>query len=366
MSVKLTSIIAYLENLAPVSLQESYDNSGLLIGSPEQMVNKALITLDVTPEVIEEAVAHGCDLIIAHHPLIFKGLKRITGSSEVETCVIEAIRNHLAIYAIHTNLDNITSGVNSQLARKLDLINTRILAPKTGSLKKIVTFCPTEYAHKVRMALFDAGGGHIGNYSHCSFNQTGEGTFMGLENSQPFVGEKEKLHTEAETRIETIVPSFRVNAVINAMLKAHPYEEVAYNIYPLENIYTAIGSGMIGTLEEPMPPLEFLNKIKKNLGCQHIKHNQLIPREVQTVAICGGSGSFLTEAAFRAKADVFVTADVKYHEFFEHRGKMTIVDAGHFETEQGTKELLESLLTKNFPNFALRISKKNINPVSFL
>ena len=366
MSVKLASIIAFLENLAPASLQESYDNSGLLIGQPEQMVNKALITLDVTPEVIDEAVSNGCDLIIAHHPLIFKGLKRLTGSSEVETCVIEAIRNHLAIYSIHTNLDNIPSGVNSQLAEKLGLINTRILSPKANMLKKIVTFCPTEHAHDVRTALFEAGGGHLGNYSHCSYNQAGEGTFMAHENSQPFVGEKEKLHTEAEIKIETIVPSFRVNKVIKALLHVHPYEEVAYDIYPLENTYRDAGSGMLGSLKEPMPPLDFLNKIKKNLGCQHIKHNQLITRHVQTVAICGGSGSFLSEAAFRANADVFVTADVKYHEFFEYRGKMTIVDAGHFETEQGTKVLLESLLTKNFPNFALRISKKNVNPVSFL
>ncbi len=366
MSLKLSSITTFLEHLAPISLQESYDNSGLLIGSPNQMVNKALITLDVTPEVIEEAVAHQCDLIIAHHPLIFKGLKRLNGNSEVETCVINAIKHNVAIYAIHTNLDNVEAGVNSQLAQKLELANTRILAPKTGNLKKIVTFCPTAYAEKVRMAMFEAGAGHIGNYSHCSYNQQGEGTFMGHENTKPFVGEKDKIHTESEVRIETIAPSFKVHSVINAMMETHPYEEVAYDIYPLDNVLNNIGSGMIGNLEQPMMPLDFLRKIKKNLDCQYIKHNQLIKHQVKTVAICGGSGSFLIEAAAKAKADIFITGDIKYHEFFEHRGKMTIVDAGHFETEQGTKELLESLITKNFPNFALRISKKNINPVSFL
>ncbi len=364
--MKLHQIASYLEEIAPLSLQEDYDNAGLLIGSPDMEIQGALITLDVTPEVIEEAIHHQCNLIIAHHPLIFRGLKKITGRNDVEKSVIMAIKNEVAIYAIHTNLDNVFEGVNHQLAVKLGLINLRILSGKSHMLRKIVTFAPGSHAEKIRMALFGAGAGNIGNYDQCSFNAEGTGTFRGNENTQPFVGTPEKIHHEKEIRIETVVPAFLVNQTIHALLEAHPYEEVAYDVYPIDNTYNKIGSGMIGELPEAMPIDKFLQNVKQSLGCQYIKHNALINRPVKRVAICGGSGSFLIGDAFRAKADVFITGDIKYHEFFEHQNEMTIADAGHFETEQNTKELLEGFLTKKFPNFALRISKKNVNPVSFL
>jgi len=364
--MKLAELISYLEEIAPLSLQEPYDNSGLLIGSADREIHRALLTLDVTGEVVAEAIAQNCDLIIAHHPLIFKGIKKITGSNDTERTIIEAIKADLVIYAIHTNLDNVFLGVNNMLAQKLGLQNLSILSGKNQLLKKIVTFCPVNQADQVRDALFNAGAGHIGNYDSCSFNLPGTGTFRGNESTHPYVGKPEQLHHEAEIRIETIVPDYLVRKTIAALIQAHPYEEVAYDIYPLENTSNSIGSGMIGELPHTVSPIEFLTTVKNVLGCQHVKHNKLIDHQVTRVAVCGGSGSFLIGDAFRAKADVFVTGDVKYHEFYEHLGLMTIVDAGHFETEQGIKELLEGLITKKFPNFALRISKKNVNPVSFL
>ncbi len=355
-----------LEKIAPLSLQEDYDNSGLLIGNNKSEINQVLICLDVTPEVIEEAINTKSDLIIAHHPIIFRGLKRINGNSIVEEVVYKAIKNDIAIYAIHTNLDNVSEGVNSMLASKLGIQNPRILSPSAGKLNKIVTFCPLEHADKVREAMFNAGAGHIGNYDSCSFNTIGEGSFKALENTKPFVGEKDKLHFEKEIRVETIVPDFKVSAVIKSLISAHPYEEVAYDIYPLNNIPTNTGAGMIGNLEQPMDISEYLIQVKNVLGIKCLKHNKLIDKKVEKVAICGGSGSFLINTAAKQKADLFISGDIKYHEFFEHQGIMTIADAGHYETEQFTKELIHAILTKKFPNFAIRISETNTNPVSCL
>jgi len=355
-----------LENIAPLSLQEEYDNSGLIIGNNRNEINQVLICLDVTPEVIEEAINTKSDLIIAHHPIIFKGIKRLNRESLVEEVVYKAIKNDIAIYAIHTNLDNVSEGVNSLLAEKLGIKNPQILSPTTGNLNKIVTFCPIDFADKVREAMFRAGAGHIGNYDSCSFSSPGDGSFKALENANPFVGEKDKLHFEKEIKIETIVPEFKVASVIKSLISAHPYEEVAYDIYPLKNISANTGAGMIGHLKKPMEITEYLEHVKNVLGIQCLKHNKLISKKLEKVAICGGSGSFLINAAAKQNADLFITGDIKYHDFFEHQGIMTIADAGHYETEQFTKELIHAILTKKFPNFAIRISETNTNPVSFL
>lgn len=364
MNIKdLTSV---LEMIAPLSLQEDYDNSGLLIGNNNDEINQVLICLDVTPKVIEEAINTKSDLIIAHHPVIFKGLKRINKDSLVEEVVYKAIKNDIAIYAIHTNLDNVSEGVNSILAEKLGIQNPCILSPLGGKLNKIVTFCPIEHANKVREAMFNAGAGYIGNYDSCSFNAEGEGSFKALENTNPYVGEKDKLHFEKEIRVETIVPDFKVPSVIKSLINAHPYEEVAYDIYPLNNISTNVGAGMIGKLEKPINISDYLNHVKDVLGIKCLKHNKLVDKKVEKVAICGGSGSFLIDTAAKQKADLFISGDIKYHEFFEHQGIMTIADAGHYETEQFTKELIHAILTKKFPNFAIRISETNTNPVSCL
>ncbi len=364
--MKVSQIISYLESIAPLSLQESYDNSGLLIGSSEKEITKALITLDITPEVMEEALKEDCNLIIAHHPLIFKGIKKLNGGNMVEDLVIKAIKNDIAVYAIHTNLDNVNNGVNSKLADRLGLTNRRILLPLPGKLKKLIVFCPNSHADAVREAMLASGAGYIGNYSHTSFNIQGTGSYKPLPGSNPFLGEVNKIHYEKETKIETIVPDFLLNYVISEMIKVHPYEEVAYDIIPLQNKDMKLGAGMFGELKVPELPETFLKKIKKSLNAKVIKHSPLLKKKISKIAICGGSGSFLINEAAKHKADIFVTADLKYHDYFLYNNQMILVDAGHYETEQFTKELLFEILTKKFPTFALQISRINTNPVSVL
>jgi len=362
----LNTITKELESIAPLQLQESYDNSGLLIGRPDSVITGVIITLDVTEEILKEAISKKCNLIIAHHPLIFKGIKSITGRNSIERIVEEAIKNDIAIYAIHTNLDNVDNGVNDILCQKLGLINTQILSVKSGLLRKLVTFCPIDHAEKVRESIFNAGAGQIGNYDNCSFNASGEGSFRALEDTNPFVGEKGKLHFEKETRIETIYPVYHERAILKALFEAHPYEEVAYDIYPLANNFKQVGAGMIGELESPKDETEFLKDIKKITGTGCVRHSALTGRKIKKVAVCGGSGSFLIPDALKHQADIFITGDVKYHEFFDAEGKMLIADVGHFESEQFSKELIYSILMKKFPTFAVQISEINTNSVNYL
>lgn len=364
--MKLSEIVNFFNEKAPLVLQESYDNSGLLIGDASKDISKVLISLEVTNEVIDEAIKGKCELIISHHPLIFKPLKRLTNQSLTESLVVKAIKNDISIYAIHTNLDNISHGVNDILANKLGINNAQILSPSASKLKKLICFCPTKHTEQVREAMFIAGAGHIGNYDSCSFNLEGKGSFRALENANPFIGEKGNIHFEAETRIETIVPDYKINDVVKAMINAHPYEEVAYDIYPLENQSLLTGAGMIGELDEEMEIKDFLHFVKETLNAKYIRHNELIKRKVRRIAVCGGSGSFLINRAYNHKADVFITSDIKYHDFFDHQGEMTIVDAGHFETEKFTKELIHTYLKEKFPNFAVQISETGTNPVLFL
>jgi len=364
--MQLQEITKELERLAPLPYQESYDNAGLLIGKPNQEISGVLITLDVTEAVLKEAQSKKCNLIIAHHPLIFKGLKSITGRNSIERIVEDAIKNNIAIYAIHTNLDNVDGGVNDILSKKIGLINTRILYPKPDLLRKLVTFCPTNYAEKVREAIFSAGAGEIGNYYNCSYNSEGEGTFRGSENTSPFVGEKGKLHFEKELRIETIYPAYKEKAIVSALKNAHPYEEVAYDLYPLANEFNGVGAGMIGELENELDETVFLENLKNITGTTVIKHSGFLGKKIKKVAVCGGSGSFLINIALGQKADLFITGDIKYHEFQQAEGKMIIADVGHYESEQFAKELIYRILIKKFSNFAVLISEINTNTVNYL
>ena len=359
-------ITSFIESIAPVAYQEPYDNAGLCIGNPENETNGILITLDVTEAVIDEAIDLGTNLIISHHPLIFSGLKKITGKSETERCIQKAIKNDLAIYSAHTNLDSVAGGVNSKICEKLGLKNCRILSPIEGQLKKLVTFVPTAALDNVRNALFEAGAGHIGNYDSCGFTANGTGSFRGNETTNPYVGEKGKLHFEEETRFETIFPKHIQNRVISALLKAHPYEEVAYDIYPLDNPNLQVGIGMVGELEQAVDETEFLRSVKNIFGCTVVKHTAILHKKVKKVAVAGGSGSTFLRAAIAANADVFVSGDFKYHQFFETENKILITDIGHFESEQFTKELFYELLTKKFPRFAVRLSEVKTNPVNYL
>ncbi len=362
---KLKEITNYFEKLAPLSLQESYDNAGLIVGDANAEISSVLISLDVTEEVVDEAINKKAQLIVAHHPIIFSGLKKITGKNYVERTIIKAIKNDIAIYAAHTNIDSVSGGVNSKICDKLQLENCKILQPGSGQLKKLVTFIPLEYSDKVRDAVFAAGAGTIGNYDSCGFTAEGNGSFRGDENSDPFVGGKGKIHNEKEVRFETIFPAYLQTKVIQALLNSHPYEEVAYDIYSLENKFDKIGMGMIGSFTTPKSEKDFLVQLKNTFNTGVIKHTALKNKEVNKVAVCGGSGSFLLKQAIAAGADFFVSGDFKYHEFFDAENKIVIADIGHFESEQFTKELFYELLTKKFPKFALHLSEANTNPVFY-
>ena len=363
--MKVSDIISYVESLADPSLQEHYDNSGLILGNADWECSGIMCSLDATEEVINEAAVHSCNLLIAHHPIIFGGLKKINGKNYVEKAVITAIKKDIAVYAIHTNLDNVLEGVNGKIASLLGLRNGFILSEKEGTLKKLFTFAPVDKAVQVRDAIFKAGGGQIGDYSECSFNTEGTGTFKAGEEATPYVGEVGKPHKENETRIEVVFPSWLENRIIKAMKSAHPYEEVAYDIISLANKHPRIGSGIIGELSEPVDEINFLNHIKGTFNLQVIRHTPLLGKPVQRVAICGGAGSFLVRSALAAGADMYITADVKYHEFFDANGRMVIADIGHYESEQFTVDLLAEILEGKFPNFAVLKTEVKTNPVKY-
>jgi dinuclear metal center YbgI/SA1388 family protein len=364
--MQLKQITNFIESVAPLAFQESYDNAGLIIGRPDDEISGILITLDVTEEILDEAISKNLNLIVCHHPIVFSGIKKLNGKTYIERCVTKAIKNDIAIYAAHTNLDSVFGGVNSKICEKLGLQNCRILAPTPGFLKKLVTFVPVADSEKVRNAIMEAGAGHIGNYDSCSFNQTGSGTFRGNDLTNPYVGERNQLHIEEETRIETIFPKHIQSKVIQALLQSHPYEEVAYDIFPLDNEYTQAGIGMIGELQEPIDELVFLRKLKETFNCEVIKHTQLLGKPIQKVAVCGGSGSTYLSKAMAQEADIFISGDFKYHQFFDAENQIIIADIGHYESEQFTKEVFYELLTKNFPKFAVHLSDFSTNPVSYL
>lgn len=363
--MKIKDLINCIEKFAPPSLQEDYDNSGLLIGNANDETNAVLATLDVTEEVIDEAIQLKANLIIAHHPIIFSGIKRINGTSYVERIIIKAIKHSIAIYACHTNIDNVFNGVNKKIADKLGLSNLKILQPKSKQLMKLVTFVPDEATSKVQQSLFEAGAGNIGNYSECSFFVNGEGSFKPNELSNPFLGEKNKLEKVNENRLEVIFESHMQNEILKALKNAHPYEEVAYYLNSLENNYQSIGSGMVGEFENPLKWEDFMRKVKSTFLVPTIKHTYKICDEVKRIAFCGGSGSFLLKNAIREKADVFLSADFTYHKFFDADNKIVICDIGHFETEQFTPELFYDVIKENFPKFAVHLSKINTNPINY-
>ncbi len=360
------SICELIEEVAPLSLQESYDNAGLLVGNSHMEVTSALVCIDITEEVIEEAILKKCNLIISHHPLIFKGLKQIIGQNEIERCIIKAIKEDIAIYAAHTNLDNVLSGVSGKMAEKIGLKNIQILQPKENALFKLVTYIPRSYSDKARQALFKAGAGQIGNYDSCSFNAEGLGTFRANEKAQPFVGNIDELHSEPETRIEVILPEYLKSKVLNALIKIHPYEEPAFDFISLKNSWNQVGAGVVGELENAEDELIFLNRLKTIFNLSTIRYTNLSGKEIKRVALCGGSGSSFISDAISANADVYISGDIKYHEFFDAQDRILIADIGHFESEQFTKDIFYEIITKKMPTFAVQISDSKTNPINYL
>lgn len=364
-NMKLKHLLFYLESIAPLSLQESYDNAGLLVGNPETEITGVLITLDSTEEVIDEAIEKGCNVIVAHHPIIFKGLKKINGKNYIERTIIKAIKNDIAIYASHTNLDNVMGGVNYKIAEKLGLTNVEMLLPKEATLMKLVVFVPIEHSGKLLDELYTAGAGQIGNYSECSFRVEGKGTFKPNEMANPAIGQRSMLEEVTENRVEVIFPIYKKNAILAAMRRGHIYEEIAYYLTPLANENQEIGSGVVGYLEEPMETDSFMVFLKEKMQVSVIRHTALVKSKIQKIALCGGSGSFLLPQALAHKADIFITADFKYHEFFDADKRLIIADIGHFESEQFTKELLHELICKKFINFASYLAETKTNPIHY-
>lgn len=361
----IKEILTELEKLAPLPYQEDYDNAGLLVGSPDTEVTGILFTLDITEEVVDEAFRKHCNLVVAHHPIIFKGLKKLNGKNYVERTVIRAIKNDIALYATHTNLDHVVGGVNWQIARRLGLQNIKVLAPKKQILNKLAFFCPVENTEEILKALFEAGAGEIGEYRHCSFRSEGLGTFLPGENARPVIGERGELETVKEHRVEVILPSHLQGQVLSSLKRAHPYEEVAYYMSALENENQEVGAGAIGELSEPMETADFLAYLKDSMEASVIKYTEPTSRKIRRVAVCGGAGSFLLHNAISAAADVYVTADYKYHEFFDAEGRIMICDIGHYESEVFTKNLLHDYISGKFSNFALCLSEISTNPVRY-
>ncbi|BEG98604.1 Nif3-like dinuclear metal center hexameric protein [Bacteroides sedimenti] len=363
--MKIKEIVSALERFAPLPLQDGFDNAGLQIGLTEAEATGALLCLDVTESVIDEAISLGYNLVISHHPLIFKGYKSITGKDYVERCILKAIKHDIVIYSAHTNLDNAQGGVNYKIAEKIGLKNVHILSEKEDSLLKLVTFVPLEFADKVRQALFDAGCGHIGNYDSCSYNLEGEGTFRANEGTNPFCGKVGELHTEKEVRIETILPSFKRNTVLRTLIATHPYEEPAFDFYSLKNSWSQAGAGVVGELENPLTELEFLKLLKDRFDVECIKHNQLTGRIIKKVALCGGAGAFLLPEAIHCNSDVYITGEIRYHDYFGHENEILMTEIGHYESEQYTKEIFYSVIQSLFPDFNIHLSKINTNPIKY-
>lgn len=363
--MKIGEIASALESIAPLTLQEDYDNAGLIIGNPDVDCKGILVSLDVTETVVEEAAKMNCNLIVAHHPIIFRGIKKLNGKNYVERTVISAIKNDIAIYAIHTNLDNVLEGVNRKIAEKLGLENCKALLPKKGTLQKLVTFVPGKNADAVHKSLFEAGAGAIGKYDECSFNVEGTGTFRAKEGSNPFVGKIGESHHESEVRIEVVFPSYLQEEIINSLKTAHPYEEVAYYIHELENVEDNTGSGLIGEIASSTTETQLFNSIRNAFHLAVIKHTPFLNKPVNKIAVCGGAGIFLLKNAIASGAQVYITSDIKYHEYFDAEGKILLVDIGHYESEQFTIELLIELLQQKFPNFAVLKTEIDTNPVNY-
>ncbi len=364
--MKIKDVIKIIEDIIPQAYAESFDNTGLLVGKAEAGLKGVLVTHDTLESVVEEAVEKGLNLIVGFHPIIFKGLKSLTGRNYVERTVMKAIKNDIAIYAVHTALDNQSFGVSGILADHLGLQNQRVLQPQPDTLRQLVTYAPVADAGRVRDALFEAGAGSIGDYTECSFNVEGTGTFKPLEQANPYVGEKGKRHYEKEERISVVYPKHLEVGILNNLFEKHPYEEVAYEIFSLQNTHKDIGLGITGDLPEPVSELEYLKHLKRELNLSCIRYSGLRGKPVKKVAILGGSGSFAIQPAKASGADLLITADLKYHDFFQGENEIVLADIGHFESEQYTKSFLFELLTKKIRNFAVALSEINTNPINYL
>ncbi|MCD6347719.1 MAG: Nif3-like dinuclear metal center hexameric protein [Bacteroidales bacterium] len=363
--MEVQDITRLIEQTAPLGLQEGFDNAGLMCGSPEMGIDSCLVCLDVTKKVVKEAITLGAKLIIAHHPLIFNGLKNLVPDGGVNDVLIDCIRHDIAVYAAHTNLDKVPNGVSGILADKLGLLNQQILSPEKSALLKLIAFVPGSHISQVSDSLFAAGAGHIGEYDSCSFVTAGEGSFRALDGANPYVGEPGELHKESELRLEVVLPAYLKLKVVQALMNSHPYEEVAYDLFALENEHSFVGLGIIGDLPEPVSEEDFLSVMKEELDLRCIRHTGFLKQKVSRIAVCGGTGYDFLSQAITVGAQIYVSADFKYHQFFEAGDKILIADVGHYESEHFAKEVIKRIVTENLPNFAVHLSKINTNPINY-
>jgi dinuclear metal center YbgI/SA1388 family protein len=364
MTVK--DITKILEELAPLSYAEEFDNVGLLVGDHNMNVTGVLVTLDTLENVVDEAIKKDYNMIVSFHPIIFTGLKKLTGANYVERVILKAIANDIAIYSMHTALDNSNMGVNAKICEVLGIQNAKILIPKRGTIKKLTTYAPMPNADEIKSALFKAGAGEMGKYSNCSFSTDGDGSFKAGNDAKPTIGKIGETHIEKEVQINMVFSFEKEKSILSALFKNHPYEEIAYEITTLENTNQNIGMGMFGVLDTEMDEEAFLQMVKKRMNAAVIRHSKLLDKKVKKVAVLGGSGAFAISAAKKADVDVFITSDLKYHQFYEAEGQLVLADIGHFETEQFTKDLLVDYLIKKIPNFAISLSESITNPIKYL
>ncbi|WP_294598393.1 Nif3-like dinuclear metal center hexameric protein [uncultured Rikenella sp.] len=354
----LYDIVEPIEAFAPVAWQEEWDNAGWQVAPTEPKTTPCsgvMAAFDLTEEVLRQAVDAGCNLVVCHHPLFFRGVKRLVGATVQERIAAEAIRSGVAVYAAHTNLDVAPGGVSGRLAERLGLREVEVLAPRENGVLKLVFYTPEAYVERVREAVWEAGAGCIGRYEACSFNAGGTGTFRAASTEcRPFVGRVGELCEEREVRTETVVPRELARRVVEALRRAHPYEEPAYDLMPTEVPDRRIGLGCVGELPEELPMAEFLERTARTIGASCLKHSPIASEMVRRVAVCGGSGAEFIPAAMAQGAQVYLTADLKYHDFQQAEGRITLVDGGHFETERQAVDLFCELISKKFPNFAVR------------
>ena len=363
----IAEVISAIEKFAPLALQEDYDNCGMQVGNCNINCTGAIVCVDVTPTIIDEAVARGCNLIISHHPLIFKGLKRLTGASQVEQSVIKAIKAGVAIYSCHTAIDNVANGVSWEMARRLNVVDVKTLGTQQGKLLKLSVIVPNTHCETVKTAIFDAGAGMIGNYDCCSFSVQGKGSFRALSGANPFVGQVGEMHHEAEERIDVILPRWLKSQVEGAMIQSHPYEEPAYEFVAIENDSKFTGSGIVGKFQATISLSQLISQVKKVFGSPVVRCNVADDdREISSVAMCGGSGAFLIKKAISSGAQVFITSDTKYHDFVDYKNDIIIIDIGHFESEQCIKNVFYRIIQEKFPNFVLYYSELEKNPINYL
>jgi dinuclear metal center YbgI/SA1388 family protein len=364
--IRIREIVRHLEQVAPLAYQDDYDNAGLVVGDASAAVTGVLICLDVTEALLLEAKTKKCNLIIAHHPIIFRSIRQLTGKNHLERCIIYAVRNNIAVYTLHTNFDNVARGVNLQIAQALGLGNLSILLPKPGTLSQLTAFVPRAFIDSALHALHAAGAGYLSDYAHCDLAITRIGSPKPTSTANPHLGIAEESEKGKERKIEVVFPKHLEKPVLRALRASCPHEEVAYYLHDIRNTDARVGAGMIGELSASLSSRAFLEYLKAKMNLAYLRHTELIDRPIKCVAVCGGSGSFLIEEAILKQADALVTADVKYHDFFKAENQILVVDAGHYESEIGTKKLIHTLLSEKFTSIAMLQCETVTNPIHYL